>query len=243
MVNYSRAVRQVAKRYPAVRRRYKVYAPAVKQLASDVMYLKGLINSEPMFHTFSSANNFDYNGTLLSLSDIPNGDLAYQRTGNRVLPRFVTVHMHINQGINAAYATHVTHRVILCRLWSESSSSAPTAVPSDVLNSTQIGTQFAPLAFLTPNNTGPRGDRNRRIEVLHSECFTLDQVGDTSRTITWNVEVNKGNQKKEHIEFFDNTTAQPISGGFYLLVINDQAVANATQQSYTVMSKITFYDN
>lgn len=239
MKNYKSYGKKAIQAYPAVSKRVSVYGPAVKQLASDVMYLKGLINTEPMTFTFQSANNYDYTGTVLSCCDLVQGDQAGNRTGNRVLPRYFSLKLHINQGINAAYVNHCTHRIIIFRWWGEAAHGG-VIVPAEILQTT--GSQFAPVSHLNVQATGPKGDRTRCIEVLRNDEFTLDQVSGTCKDIAYNITMNSGGKKyKEHIEFPGNTTTQPSSGGIFVLLINDNATAG--QQSYVLESRLTFYDN
>jgi len=214
--------------------RWVTYGNAGKQLARDVMYLKTLINSEPHNHYVQSANNFNWNGIIVSLSDVPAGDSDQERTGTRILPRFLNVNLR-----STWTGQNTVVRIILFRYWGESSSDgAPSVSVSEVLRTS--GTQFAPYTHLNDDNTGPRGDRDRRIEVLRSELLNLDGVQKQSEVFQWDVQVNGLHvNKKEHIDFTDMDTHQPISGGFYILFINNVA----DNGSYHMESKMTFYDN
>ena len=129
---------------------------------------------------------------------------------------------------------------MLFRYWGEPTDTPTVPTAADLLVST--GTQFAPMSQLNDNNTGRRGDRERRIEVLRNEICTLDKVADTSLFFDWNIEVNGPSvQNKEHIKFNSLATATPVSGGFYLLFISDQSVS--TDMAYYVSSRLVFYDN
>lgn len=235
-----------------LKKRYyrKGYGVNIPKIASDVKYLKGLINSEPMPWVVTNSNNVDWSGVLVSLSSITQGDQEGQRTGDRVLPRYLALRGYCT-GVTPAVQNAITYKVMLVRLWTESTSSAPNASVNDVLSTNEISTAFAPLAFLAQNNVGPRGDRQRRVEVLRSDTFSISNNYDTSGTtggssarqhFDWNVEVNAG-EKKEHIEFIDNNTSQPISGGFYFLIINDVPSSSANKPAFYIASKLTFYDN
>lgn len=235
-----RGGKYIARKYPAVKRRYNVYAPAVKQLASDVMYLKGLINSEPQPFVVQSQQNFDWNGVIVPCSNIVQGDQEGQRTGNRVLPRYFSLNVHINQDTAGTAIMHATHRMIVFRFWGENANAVGTTTPGEVLAT--IGNAFAPMSHLRSTITGPKGDRNRRIEVLRNEQITLDQVSRTCVDLQYNIEMNgKGKSQKEHIEFFNNATAEPVSGGIYVLFISSHATA--ANQQFTMESRLTFYDN
>lgn len=228
------------KKYPAVRKRVRVYAPAVKQLASDVMYLKGIINSEPHIHTVQSANNFNYAGIIVSLCNVPVGDDSNNRTGERLLPRYLSINLQF--GASSAYASTYMHiRYIIFRYWGEASSAAATVTPSEVLSTT--GSAYAAMSHLNPDNTGSKRDRSRRIEVLRSELLSVCKGNDTGQHCKMiNIEMNgKNTNSKEHIQFRNNVTGEPISGGIYILFIND--TAGATDGAYQLESKLTFYDN
>lgn len=227
------------KKYLAVRKRARVYVPAVKQLASDVMYLKGLINSEPQRHNYSSQSNFDYNGIVLSLNNVPLGDDYGRRTGNRILPKHLNIRMHINK--DTAGRMHTTVRYVLFRWWGESTSAAGISpVPQEILET--VGSWISPLAPLNNTATGSKGDRNRRIEVHRTGMITLDNVSKTCVDVEENISLNgKGKQIKEHIEFYDGTTNPPTSGGFFLLLISDYVTAADVQAS--VYTTLSYYDN
>lgn len=229
------------KAYPIVKKRARVYVPAVKQLYSDISYLKGIINSEPKQHYVTAANNCDYAGVVISLSDIPQGDTSASRDGNRVLPRYLKLRFHVNKNMTGGAATHLTVRYILFRWWGESPNAVGiNPVPADILGS--LSTGYAPLSPLQNAIVGPRGDRNRRIEVHRTGMVTLDQVSRTCIDFDDNIEINGSRSaKKEHMEYFNATTAPPTSGGFFLMFVTDNATG--TEMSYTIYSTLTYYDN
>lgn len=229
------------KKYPAVKRRANVYVPAVKQLASDVMYLKGIINSEPKNFYLTSQANFDWNGSVISLCDVAQGDSGNMRDGNRILPKYLSINCHINK--DTAGNMHTTVRYIIFRWWGESANAPGVSpFPGDILMGSVIGTTYAPIGFLSNQITGQRGDRNRRIEVHRTGTITLDNVSKTCCDIKEVIKLNGKNQKvKEHIEYYDGGTAPPISGGFFMLFI--QSTATGADVQYTLNSHFTYYDN
>lgn len=235
-------VKYASKKYPAIRKRARVYVPAVRQLASDVMYLKGLINSEPKTFEVTSSSNFSYNGFMVSLCNVAQGDGGSSRDGNRILPRYLNLRFHVNRIITAPTNPHTTIRYIVFRWWGESPNTAGVApAAADVLQASAIATQFAPMAPLNHDVTGSKGDRNRRIEVHRTGMITLDSVSKTSMDEELNITLNGGNKVKEHIEYYDSTTAPPTSGGFFVLFINDNSVT--TDCAFYLYSRLTFYDN
>jgi len=242
MPTFSKYGKSVAKYAPGVARgaakRYRVYKPAIKQLASDVNYLRSLINSEPKFFTTSSSNNIADTGAVFDFNLIPQGDTVSSRDGNRILPRYFSLHM--NYGCTTVTAQHIIMRVILFRWYADSHLSANTPTAAEILATT--GSQYAPLSHLNPDITGPKGDRIRAIEVLHNEMEVFDPQSNYAKIINLNIDLNPPNKtKKEHIEYDDSATASPSAGGLYMLVISDQAVG--TQTSATLVGKLTFYDN
>ena len=124
------------------------------QLARDVMYLKTLINSEPHHFYVNAGNNYNYNGAVVSLSNVAVGNLDTDRTGNRVLPRYLNVKWYVTTG-----SVNNLARVMLIRYWGEATSAAPNVTISEVMRGTALGTVQAPLAHLNEDNTGAVGDR------------------------------------------------------------------------------------
>lgn len=231
--------RKYVRKYPvttAKRSRWSTYGAAGMQLARDVMYLKTLINSEPHNWYVNAGNNYNYNGAIVSLSNVTVGNSEQDRTGNRVLPRYLNVKWYVTTG-----SVNNLARVMLIRYWGEATSAAPGVTVAEVMRTTALGTVQAPLAHLNEDNTGPKGDRARRVEVLRSELVTLDnEVERRMYSGEWDVQVNGMNvQRKEHIEWRSSTTEEPVSGGFYMIFIG----ASATNDAYQLESKMTFYDN
>lgn len=201
----------------------------------DIKYLKTIINSELHEHVTNTSNNIDSTGSTYSLNTVVQGDSAATRTGNSILPRYQQINLNINKALSGP--SHETFRVILFRYWGEQSSSAPSVTVSEILQT------LDPRSFLNDDNCGAKGDRERRIEIHKSKLFTLDQVSDTSRTWKWNVNVNGlQTNTKQHIKFRSAATEEPVSGGFYILFISDNATG-ANKASFNIYSKLSFYDN
>lgn len=231
------AYRKFVKRaYPVVAKRARVYVPAVKQLASDVMYLKGLINSEPKYHIVNNYSTFDYNGVIVSLSSIQQTTQVNARDGNMVLPRFHSLNMIF--GASNTATTPVSIRYIVFRYWGESTNLAGAVTVPEILWTT--GSMYAPLSHLNDDITGSKGDRQRRIEILKSEILSCDLVQNRTLTRQLNFVMNN-TEKKEHIKWNSAATAEPVSGGIYALFISDSATL--ADSFYKIESKLTFYDN
>lgn len=225
--------------YKGIAQRSMVYGRAGHQLARDVAYLGTLINSEPKNFYVITSNNFFQDSNPISLSQIAQGDGYLNRDGNVVLPRYISTRITINKSLNASALDHETVRVMLFMYNGESTSSAPSVTQSEVLATIQN-----PLSTLNYNNTGSKGDRSRRIEVLRDEIKTLDKVSLTNIQIDWNIEINgmKVNNK-QHMRFRSSSTEDPVSNGLYLLIMSDNSAASSYKGSYSLYNKLVFYDN
>lgn len=213
--------------------RWTTYGNAGRQLARDVMYLKTLINSEPHHHYLGYSDNFNWNGLVVPLSIVPQGDTNASRTGDRILPRYLNVRWQVI----SATGNNVI-RVMLFRYWGETPSGAPAVQANDIMR--LLGAERAPLSHLNDDITGQKGDRNRRIEVLRNELLNVDLVDRRAVTGDWDVEVNgMRSGKKEHVEYRSSALEEPVSGGFYLLFVGHSETGDVVN----LESKMTFYDN
>lgn len=205
------------------------------RLNADVRYMRTLINSEMNRFTLVTSNNIDSVGQIVSLNDIPQGDNLNFRTGTSILPRYLTIHMSLNKSLTGP--AHETFRVMLFRFWGSQSTATPAVLVSDILQS------IDPRSMLNDDNTGSKGDRERRIEVHKSKFFTLDNVSDTKRAFNWNINVNgKHVTNKQHIKYKTSTTESPVSGGFWLLFLSDNATG-ANKAAYNFTAATGYYDN
>lgn len=239
---YYRKRRYYKKKAPAKPGRIQIYGAAGKQLYKDVMYLKTLINSEPKYHDSFFSTTFNYAGYMTpNISTIAQGDGDNNRDGNRILPRFLTLRGSVRRSLSGTVTEHTVCRIIVFRWWGEDPNAVGVApVPGDIIEG--VSDAYSPYKPLSDRVTGPKGDRNRRIEVHRTELFTLDSVSRTSYDFDYNIQINgPGKKNKEHIEFYNNTTAPPTSGGFYLMIIGNHATSADT--TMTGMSKLVFYDN
>lgn len=229
------------RRYNPIKKRARIYGRAGYQLYKDVRYLQTLVNSEMNYHITTANGTVDDNGSITSLADIPVGDAEFNRSGTSVLPRFLTLRLTFEKSQDASSKQYSRLRVMIFQYWGESTSAAPSVAVSEILSDATN-----PCSFLNDDNTGARGDRERRIRVARNQILTLDKVGYTSRTLNFNMQVNGPKKKvKEHIKFRSTTTEQPISNGFYVLLLSSDpnALGAATKVAYTLDAKLNFYDN
>lgn len=235
---YARKALRYSKYIKPVASRARVYGPAALQLAKDVAYLGSLVNSELHYYTLSTSNNMDTATAPFSLDAIAQGDTSVTRTGNSILPRYLSLRLHINKKIDPTSVAHETFRVMLFRWWGSSANAYGTCTQSDVLSSTGN-----PQSFLDQDITGKYDDFSRRIQVLRNEIFTLDNVSCTFKDFEWNIEINGSNtKKKKHSSYVDGTANNPSSGGFWILIMSDNA-SGIMKSAYYIDSKLSFYDN
>lgn len=211
---------------------------AIGKIGADVKYLKTVVNSELHYFIVTTSDNIDSTGTLRSLNDVALGDGASNRTGTSILPRYQTINVHVNKSLAGAAPDHETIRMMVFRYWGEQTSASDIPAVSEVLNT------LDPLSFLSEDNTGSRGDRERRIEVHKSKIFTLDKVAQTSRTYKLNIQLNGMNKNvKDHIKYRESgVNPYPVSGGFFILFISDNATGS-NKSSFNYNSKMSFHDN
>ncbi len=217
---------------------YRNQYALVNRLNFDMKYMKTLINAEMHIHTvFQSDAQVDNAGAVFSLNDVPVGDQGNFRTGISILPRFQSINITIQKNITGNAPENDVIRLMLFRYWGEGTDALPLVEVGDVLVDSQ------PYSYLNKDNTGRRGDRDRRIEVHKSKFFQLDKTTRTNATFKWNIKVNGPEKKiKDHIKFRDSMTDPPASGGFFLLIISDNGVA-AEHATMTFNSNMKFYDN
>lgn len=228
--------RRFQKKQGFFQKRYRVYAPAVRQLASDISYVKSLVNSEPKNVSTTNTSLVSWTGTILSPCLVPQGVTDNDRTGDRILPRYFTIKLGIVSGATSSFL-----RVITFRWWGAAATGGAPAAPTAAQILRNTGTVYSPFSHLHEDIVGSRGDRERRIEVLRSDLIPSSNVSDVTQILEYNIKMNGKNvNKKEHIEFDGSATAEPVSGGIYILLISHTVGASLTVYSEC---KLTFYDN
>ena len=206
-------------------------------LTKKVNYLSSVVNSELKYHESVYVYSIDGAGTILPFNNIVQGDSQVNRTGNTVLPKWLTLHMALRHNDATTEESEVI-RIIVFRYWGEGTDAAPNVTVGDILDIAN------PLSFLNDNNTGSRGDRERRIQIHKSYLLALNKSDKALRTFKLNIAVNKpSNKRKEHMKFRSSATEDAISGGFYVLVIGENLVGAVEKNSIDVRGKLNFYDN
>lgn len=216
-----------AAKKPTYRRKKRNY--------SSNRVLKQLMPPEPKNHILAeAAQTFNYTGIVRSLTSIGQGDGPTQRDGNRIMPRYLSMNFSIP--LDTTLNTQTVVKFIIFRSWIEQSNISGTLAPNEVLDIT--GTSGAPYSHLLSTITGSRGDRGRRIQVLYSRLYSLNNVNRSSIVGKLNLRMN-GGKKKEFIQFVNNAANEPSDGGLYFLLVSD-SVTTATSISYS--AKTTYYD-
>lgn len=212
-----------------VQQRKRIYGRAGIQLYKDVKYLKGLINSE-LHYDYSpyTGQVIDTAGKVYHLTAIGQGDTNATRSGNTILPRYMTVMIKLENSV----IDFETVRVLLFR-WKDSSTPVVADLFED--NSAPV---YSPL---NDNITGNL--RDRQIDVLKDEWFTLggDSMTRGSVFVKYQLDLNPSSKNiKDHIKYDNAVTTSP-SGGIYLVLIGRNTGLNAT--NFEGSHKLTFYDN
>lgn len=215
---------------------YRKNANSNYRLTKKVNYLSSVVNSELKYHETVVTYNIDGAGTIIGFNNIVQGDSEANRTGNTVLPKFLTLNMCAK--VNTELNTPECVRVIVFRYWGEGTDSAPSVTVGDILDT------LNPLSFLNDHNTGSKGDRERRIQIHKSLLFGLYERANGVKTWKLNIAVNKANGKpKEHMKFRSGATEDAISGGFYVLIIGETLTGGVNKNVMEVRGKLKFYDN
>lgn len=197
------------KKYNAMQLAHKAY--------KGVWYLKGLVNSE-MFHIINSASPTVSNtGSISSLTNIGQGDVISNRTGNSVLVRNLLIRLSLEQH---ASATFTFYRVMLVVDTQQIGDTSPTI--ADILESSST------LSSLNTNEPG-------RFVVLKNWFLSTD----TGRGLTQYLEWYSDNLML-HVKYNGTASSDIQRNGIYLVLLSDQAT-NTPTCFYNV--KIGYHDN
>lgn len=224
----SKQTRRVYKSKP-VQSRVHTYGKAGLQLYKDVRYLKGLINSELHYDYASYTGQVvDNAGVIYHLSAIGQGDTNSTRSGNTILPRYLTYCVKL---INDNAPTD-TVRFIIFR-WKDNSTPLPADIFED--NSNPV---YSPL---NDNITG--NVRDRQIDILKDEWVNLGTSSESngSRFYKDTIDLNPPTKNiKDHIKYDNGVTTSPL-GGIYMLFIGRRPTLTAT--TFEGSHKLSFHDN
>lgn len=188
--------------------------------AKGVWYLKGLVNSEMKTHTYSAQSSIDYNGTLTALTAIAQGDTAITRDGNSIFMRYINMRGCIDI---ASVTSTLSMRIMLVQ---DTSTNPASRVTSDVLDSSVMGTVYAPYASMNKNESG-------RFKVLYSKLFTVGPYNQ-AQAITISKKI------RLHAKYDGALSTDHKVGNIYLVMVSNTVTTNPT---FTYSCRIGYHDN
>lgn len=201
----------------------KVTGNSVATLAKDIWYLKGLVNAEKKYHDGSLAyTNVDYSGTstLLSLTDISQGDSQSTRDGLSCFVRHVSINGQIVNNVSASSA------IVRVIVFKDKNANPATVAVSDLLQNSGASTSvIARMKY---------PEARYRFQVLSDKKHTLNTAGVVHKTFAINLPM------RHHVRYTGSAGTDLGKGHIYVLVISD-LLANLPicQLSWRVM----YYDN
>lgn len=186
---------------------------------SAVKYMKGMINCEKKYHDVTwLSNNFTYNGDILCLSYIGQGDDNNNRAGNSILLRSIYLN---GQFISPAGYQRFIRLIIF--MDKQNQGIDPTA--SNVL--ANMGSVLAP--------TGPLNiDRAPRYQVLMDLKISLDDA----KGLTY--QFSRYINLQTHLKFTGPATTDIFTNAIYGIVCSD-STTNVPDMNLAV--RLGYYDN
>lgn len=216
---YKRKYRKLKGKQPP--NRWKIYGRAGAQLASDVMKLKGLINTEFKTLDTYATSNPTTGGTFLLLNGITRGTDYNNRDGRSIRIKSYASNMRF---IANASASHTTVRVIVFVDKQPNAGLPSTGSLLDNSFGAPLTEQFRAL------------DYRRRYTVLQDYRVTINPDYPEKSVRKY--------RKLDMKTIFDNTDSGTISdittNSLYMLIVSDEAVNTPT---VIVNSRLRFIDN
>lgn len=195
------------------RSRYQNYAGAAKQLYRDVRKLKDLVNVETkMVETVSTIGTIDWNGGILTMNALLQGDTESTRDGSSVKIQNLQCSGAIQflQGITGAY------RLVV--VWDESASITST---NNFFQT--IGTAQSPYGY-------KNWDNRFKSKILYDKLIInrpIDASHSTLHHVQFDVPVNKHTQ-------YSDASGTISSGALRVIMITDQSLTN------NIFNRLTF---
>lgn len=205
---------------PWYRKKYSVMDLAGKAW-QGVKYLKGIINSEKNLYDKNNTGTFDYNGTVIPLTDIPQGDGIGSRSGNSILAK--SLHLRL-QMIGSSLVSSTVVRVMVV-MDTMNLGSVPNV--SDILmNSGSSQVTNANLTVVTSYQT--------RFRILVDRITYLSNAGQNVKN------ANIFKRLNTHIKYTGATGTDEGRNQLYLLICSNQNVNNPIVD---YNSRFQYYDN
>lgn len=214
------APRKTYKRKPRswYEKKYSVGEMATQAL-KGVMYLKGLVNSEKYYADVTGASAPDYNGAVVLVNNIAQGDDVNGRSGNSILVK--SIYLQAQGNIHASATNTFLRYILLCD--TQCLGTAPTA--SDILATVGSGS-----ATMAPLNV----DHTPRYRILMDKRIALNQAFKTDFTF------HKFIKLQTHSKYTGSSATDVYKNAFYLVMISNEQTNTPTAGYYL---RIGYHEN
>lgn len=211
-------------------KRGQIYGRAGYQLYKDVNYLRTLINSElhNVIYTYSGSS-VSNTAVLSSVSTISQGDTIATRSGDKVLPRYLSGNLCWENGSAATAGVQDDIRFTIF-IWKDNT----TPTQSDIYaNNT-------PFSHLADKNSG--NGQDRKMVILYTKNFSLiNGTERQARNMKFNIQLNHAKiRRKMHIGY-DGATSTPYMNGIYIYYLGTNSATDVSTLSGEI--KMSFHDN
>lgn len=193
-----------------------------KQAYKGVYYLKGLVNAEKKFADLTANGTTDYNGIVLDLTAVAQGDTESSRNGNSIYVRGILLNINYNMNTAATYSLVKTYVFID----NEPNGTPPTA--SDILEN--AGTVYAPQSQIK------FPEARTRFKILKVGTFNLSNAGAIAKNLKWYINL------RHHTKFTGINATDEGKGHIYVMMISDRT-PDSNEVGYAMVNRTYFYDN
>lgn len=183
------------------------------KLASKVAKM---VNAEEKFHETTQNAAVDYNGSLVTLNNMAQGDTDGTRDGDSIK----CTHLSVKGYIDAAAVNNTVARLIIF----EDKQNQVAAV-TDFLTAT--GAVTAPLGFKVY-------DKRFRTKVLFDKTWHMCDTG--ANNVSFECELPLGH----HTQFDSGTTTINTGAYKYIVISNRSSVDDPT---FVIQTRLTYIDN
>ncbi len=201
--------------------KYKHKTIAYKAFKMGKKAMRYLNTEHKFFDTVLSIRPVDFNGFILPLTLIPQGDGDQSRDGDSLKLMSYTF-----RGYGTIGAVNATLRIII--FWDKQDQITN---PVDILDTNYVGTNNAP-------NSPKSHDRRFRTKILHDKIYNLTNTGGNSR-----IKFKNYNKVLRRIQY-NNGTTNALTGSLKMLYISDVSdVTPGDEPNVFVVHRVVFIDN
>lgn len=167
----SRTVRTTRRRKAVIKRpkawykrKYNVFDLAAHAM-NGVKYLRTLVNAERKYFDINQTNSIDYNGTLVHLTPIGQGDGVSDRSGIKVAARslYIRTNAYNNNTINNSFM-----RILI--FYDKFNTGTPPVISDLIPTAGSLNATTSPL----------RIGRGSRYEILYDKVMTASNTASTA---------------------------------------------------------------